>query len=71
MKSETKQYTTQGDEGEQRAAPLITQSMREQEQMEIDESELPFVITPADTITRLKDSTDSKVYSNVPASFEM
>lgn len=29
----------------------MTQRMREQEQMETDESELPLVITQADTIT--------------------
>lgn len=61
----------EGDEGEQWVATVITQRMREREQMETDESELSFVITQADTIAGLKDSADSKVYSNVPASFEM
>lgn len=39
----------EGDEGEQQAVAVIMQRMREQEQMEPDESEPPFVITRADT----------------------
>lgn len=39
----------EGDEGEQQAVAVIMQRMREQEQMEPDESEPPFVITQADT----------------------
>lgn len=39
----------EGDEGEQQAVVVIMQRMREQEQMEADESEPSFVITRADT----------------------
>lgn len=47
----TNKSSIEGDEDEQWAATVITQRMREQEQMETDESELSFVITQADTIT--------------------
>lgn len=51
LQDHSKQYIKQGDEGEQWDSTIITQRIREREQMETDESELPFVITQSDTIT--------------------
>lgn len=69
--SHTKQYIIQKDEGEPRPAMVITQRTVEQEQMETDESELPFVITEADTVTGWRTETTQRCIQMPRLPFEM